>query len=405
MPERIYLDHNAAAPLRPAARTAMLAVLDGPPANPSSAHREGARARRILDEARDAVAALIGAEPAEIVFTSGATEANNLALRGLASRPGSAAASAPPVVTTAVEHASVLEPARLLGARIVPVDREGRVDPTMVAAACTPATRVVSVGLANGEVGTVQPVDAIADALGDRGPLLHTDAAQAAGRLPIDVATLGVDLLSLSSVKLGGPAGVGALWVRRGVTIDPLFAGGPQERGRRAGTENVAGIAGFAAAAAEARGELVEAPARMAALVDALWHAVRAEAPDAIRYGPTSGARLPNTLRVRVPGCAGESLLILLDLAGVAVSLGSACAAGAAEPSHVLLAMGCDAAAARDALRFSVGPSTTMADIDAVAGVLATAIRRVREGRALEEPSAIAAAGRAGRTGIDTVTT
>lgn len=405
MAERIYLDHNAAAPLRPAARAAMLRVLDGPPANPSSAHREGARARRILDEARAAVAALIGADPQEIVFTSGATEANNLALRGVASPPGTGPVPSPPVVTTAIEHASVLETARLLGARLVAVDREGRVEPAAVADACAPGTRLVSVGLANGEVGTVQPLAAIAAGLQGRGPLLHTDAAQAAGRIPIDVTELGVDLLSLSSGKLGGPAGVGALWVRRGVAIHPLLSGGPQERGRRAGTENVAGIAGFAAAADEARGELSTAPARMAALVEALWDAVRAAAPDAVRYGPAAGARLPNTLRVRVPGCAGESLLVLLDLAGVAVSLGSACTAGAAEPSHVLLAMGADAAAARDAVRFSVGPCTTMADIDAVAAVLVAAVRRVREGRAQEGTVALAATGRTPRPGTVTVRT
>jgi len=401
---RVYLDHNAGAPLRSEARQAMLAVLDGPPANPSSAHREGARARRILDEARADVAALVAADPADIVFTSGATEANNLALRGaagaapLADAAGGLTAPADDagaaVVTTAVEHASVLETARLLGAGLVGVDAEGRVTPAAVAGACGPGTRLVSVGLANGEVGSVQPVAAIAAALAGRGILLHTDAAQAAGRLPVDVGALAVDLLSLSSPKLGGPAGVGALWVRRGVRLVPQLTGGRQERERRAGSENVAGIAGFAAAARAARTELAEAPARMAARVEELWQAVRAAAPDAVRHGPAHGPRLPNTLNARIPGCAGESLLVLLDLAGVAVSLGSACAAGAAEPSHVLVAMGLDREQARGALRFSVGPATTAAEVDAVAGVLAGVVRQVRAGAAAAAPVAVARAAR-----------
>jgi len=392
---RIYLDHNAGAPLRPAARAAVVEVLDGPPANPSSAHREGARARRIVDEARAAVAALIGADPAEIVFTSGATEANNLALRGGGAQALPARGEPPAIVTTAVEHASVLETAQQLGARLVPVDGEGYVAPASLAAACTPNTRLVSVGLANGEVGTVQPLAAVAAALSRRGIVLHTDAAQAAGRLPIDVHELGVDLLSLSSLKLGGPAGVGALWVRRGVPVAPLLTGGPQERGRRAGTENVAAIAGFGAAARAARAELDKAPVRMAALVARLWEAIAAVAPDAVRHGPTQGPCLPNTLNVRIPGCRGESLLVLLDMAGIAVSLGSACAAASSEPSHVLLAMGLDRVCARDAVRFSIGPDTTPADIDAAAGVLTSLVARLRRGDDLGAPIALAEGGRA----------
>ncbi len=395
MNTRIYLDHNAGAPLRPAARAAVVEVLDGPPANPSSAHREGARARRIVDEARAAVAALIGADPAEIVFTSGATEANNLALRGGGAHRVPSRGETPDIVTTAVEHASVLETAQQLGARVVPVDSEGYVAPAHLAAACTPNTRLVSVGLANGEVGTVQPLAAVAAALPRRGIALHTDAAQAAGRLPIDVHELGVDLLSLSSLKLGGPAGVGALWVRRGIPLVPLLTGGPQERGRRPGTENVAAVAGFGAAARAARADLDEAPVRMAALVARLWEAIVAVAPDAVRHGPTHGPRLPNTLNVRIPGCRGESLLVLLDMAGIAVSLGSACAAASTEPSHVLLAMGLDRASARDAVRFSIGPDTTPADIDAAAGVLTSLVARLRRGDELEAPIALAEGARA----------
>ncbi|HLK11999.1 MAG TPA: cysteine desulfurase family protein [Candidatus Binatia bacterium] len=368
---RVYLDHNAGAPLRPAVRDAVLAVLAGPPANPSSAHREGARARRLLEEARREVAALVGGAPAEIVFTSGATEANNLALRGV--RAGAR------VLTTAIEHASVLETARARRpATVVGVDAEGRVTAEDVLAACLPDTGLVSVGLANGEVGSIAPVATIAAGLAGRDVLLHTDAAQAAGRLPLDVRALGVDLLSLSAHKLGGPAGAGALWVRRGVGVAAQVTGGPQERGRRAGTENVAAIVGFGVAARLAREELARAAAHMAALTEALFAGLCARVPDVVRNGPSEGPRLPNTLNVRFPGCPGESLLVLLDLAGIAVSLGSACAAGAPEPSHVLRAMGRSADEARSSLRLSLGPETTPAEVARAVDVLARAVVEVR---------------------------
>jgi cysteine desulfurase len=371
---RIYLDHNAGAPLRPEAREAMLPFL-GTPANPSSAHREGARARTALEAARADVAALVGARPAEIVFTAGATEANNLALRGTAG----------PIVTTAVEHASVLETARALAAdgrplTIVPVDASGSVRGDDVIAAVGEGGGIVSVGLANGEVGTVAPVAAIATTLRGRARV-HTDAAQAAGRIPLDVGALGVDLLALSSHKLGGPAGIGALWVRSGVSVVPQTTGGPQERGRRAGTENVAGAAGFGAAARAARAELGASSRRVGELTERLWEGLRGRVPDAVRHGPGGDRRLPNTLSVRFPGCAGESLLVLLDIAGIAVSLGSACAAGSAEPSHVLLAMGLDRDAARSAIRMSLGPSTTPEEVDRVVDVLPRLVAQVRGAR------------------------
>jgi cysteine desulfurase len=291
------------------------------------------------------------------------------------------------VVTTAVEHASVLETARALETEghplaVVPVDVEGRVTTDAVLEVMTSSTALVSVGLANGEVGVVAPVAEIAAALRSRGVLLHTDAAQAAGRLPLDVAALGVDLLSLSSHKLGGPAGAGALWVRRGVALRPQLIGGPQERDRRAGTENVAAIVGFAVAARLARQGLAAASPRMATLVDRLWTGLRARVPNVIRNGPATSARLPNTLNVSFPGCTGESLMVLLDLSGIAVSVGSACAAGAAEPSHVLLAMGRDPDAARGGLRFSLGPETTAADVERVLEVLPTLVAQVRGGAA-----------------------
>jgi cysteine desulfurase len=381
---RIYLDHNAGAPLRPEARAAMLEVLDGPPANPSSPHREGARARRVLDEARAAVAMLVGGLPAEIVFTSGATEANNLALRGILAGAGERRG----IVVPATEHASVLEPARELeaeGATLaeVGVDASGRVAVEHVVAAVDAHTALVSVGLANGEIGTVAPVAEIATALAAARPgrevVVHTDAAQAAGRLPVDARALGVDLLSLSSHKLGGPAGAGALWIRRGLVVRPMQTGGPQERGHRAGTEAVAVIAGFGAAARAALATLSTAARRMERLRDRLWEGLRTRVPNVVRHpGPGAGAALPNTLNVRFPGCAGESLLILLDLAGVAVSLGSACAAGAPEPSHVLRAMGLDDEAARGGVRMSLGPDTTEADIDAVVDLLPQLVGQAR---------------------------
>ncbi len=376
---RIYLDHNATAPLRPEARDAMVAFL-GPPANPSSAHREGARARAAVEAARADVAALVGAAPGEIVFTSGATEANNLALRGALAFAG----AAPTLVTTAIEHASVLEPARAVAGarlRVVGVDADGRVGVEAIRAAATGAA-LASVGLANGEVGAVAPVAEIASAVGPAGLLVHSDAAQAVGRIPVDVRRLGVDLLSLSSHKLGGPAGVGALWVRPGVRIAPLLLGGPQERGRRAGSENVAAIVGFGAAAGVALRELSRAGAAARALTDRLWEGLAARVPGVARNGPGDEPRLPNTLNVSFAGCAGESLVVLLDLAEVAVSAGSACAAGAVEPSHVLLAMGRDSTAARGGLRLSVGPSTTADDIDHVLDLLPSLVRQVRSGAA-----------------------
>jgi len=375
---RTYLDHNAGAPLRAETREAMLAWL-GPPANASSAHREGARARSAIEAARAEVAALLGAAPAEIVFTSGATEANNLALRG-ALPPGRG------LVTTAIEHASVLETARALAAGGTPlvevgVDVEGRVAAAEVVAAGA-AAALVSVGLANGEVGSLAPVEEIAAGLAGRGVLLHTDAAQAAGRVPLDVRALGVDLLSLSSHKLGGPPGAGALWVRRGVRLAAQLTGGPQERGRRAGTENVPAIIGFGVAARLARVEQADVATRTAALVERLWQGLRSSVPDVLRNGPAAAPRLPNTLNLSFPGCAGESLLVLLDLAGIAASLGSACAAGSTEPSHVLRAMGRERAAARAGLRLSLGPTTTAADVDRVLAVLPDLVRQVRAGAA-----------------------
>jgi cysteine desulfurase len=377
---RIYLDHNASSPLRAQAREAIIEATEllG---NPSSAHREGGAVRAAVERARAEVAALLGAAPAEIVFTSGATEANNLALRG------AVAARAGALVTTAIEHVSVLETARALertgtALHVVPVDGQGRLTAEAVGRACEPGTTLVSVGLANGEVGSIAPVAEIARALAGRGALLHSDAAQAAGRIALDVRALGADLLSLSSHKLGGPTGVGALWVRRGVELAALMTGGPQERDRRAGTENVLGIVGFGAAARVARAELDATATRLAALRDRLWASIQAALPDVRLNGPADEPRLPNTLNLSIPGVAGESLLVLLDLEGIAASLGSACAAGAPAPSHVLRAMGRSEQEARSGLRLSLGPDSDGEGIDRVARALPRLVRQIRAGRA-----------------------
>lgn len=372
---RVYLDHNATAPLRPAARDAIAAAL-GVVGNPSSAHREGAHVRRELEQARRRVAALIGARAADVVFTSGATEANNLALRGVL-------AAGELFVTTAIEHASILEPAAALEADGVRVERlavrpDGTLPMDAVAAACAARPGLVSVAVANGEVGVLHDVAAVARQAHTHGAVVHTDAAQAAGRLPLDVETLGVDLLSLSAHKLGGPPGSGALWARPGVRLRPLLTGGSQEHGRRAGTENVLGAIGFGAAAEAARIELATAGERMRRGRDLLWTLLREGVPGLERNGGPWELTLPNTLNVSVPDIAGESLLVRLDLDGVAASLGSACAAGSAEPSHVLLAMGADHGRARGGLRLSLGSDTSELEIRRAAGVIVRAVGEIR---------------------------
>jgi cysteine desulfurase len=375
---RVYADYNAGAPLRPQAAQAMREVMAWA-GNPSGAHREGARARRAVETARREVARLVGAEPDEVVFCSGATEANALALRA-ACRPGAH------VVTTAIEHASVAAPlaaAADLGTRVtrVGVDGVGRVDAAGVAAACESSTALLSIGWANGEVGSVAPLEAIVATARARGVPVHSDGAQAAGRLPIDMRRLGIDLVSLSAHKLGGPSGVGALLVRRGTALEPLLRGGPQERGRRAGTENLIGIVGFGAAAAAARAGLSRETERLRGLTEALWYRLCLAVPDVVRNGPRE-AVLPGTLNVTVPGVSGEALLVLLDMAGVAASLGSACAAGSPEPSHVLRAMGRSEAQARAGLRLSLGWATSADDVDRLGTAFADVTARARAGAA-----------------------
>lgn len=375
---RIYFDHNATSPLRPEARAAMLRCLDGP-ANASSVHAEGHAARIALETARAEVAGLIGAAEDEILFTSGGTESNNLAVLGAALR--GPAPGARRVVTSAFEHPSVLGPCEDLegrGFEVVRVrpDRRGVVAAAEVLQACADGAAVVSLMLANNEVGTLQPVAEVARGLRGRGIPVHCDAVQAAGRIPVDVRDLGVDLLSMSAHKCGGPPGAGALFVRRGVELRPLARGGRQERGRRPGTENVPAIAGFGAAAAVAQRALAVEAARLRALRDDLEEMVVRVVPGT-RVNCRETARLPNTTSLAVAGVDGETLVIGLDLEGFAVSAGSACSSGTLRRSHVLEAIDAGGAAGVS-IRISLGPANEAADVAALVEALGRVAERAR---------------------------
>ncbi len=377
--QTIYLDHNATTPLRPEVLEAMLPYLSAHCGNPSSVHWAGRRAKQGLEEARERVAAFINARPAEVLFTSGGTESNNLALRGVL---WAARGKGMHVITTAIEHSSILEPLRMLtregfSVTTLPVDNEGRVNAEGLTAALRPETVLVSVGLANHEVGTIQPIAALSRVTRERGILLHVDAVQAAGKLPLHVNHLGVDLLSLAAHKIYGPKGMGALYVRKGTSLLPVMGGGAQEREKRPGTENVAAAVGFAVAATLAAQEIERNAAHFLRLTTRLWEGIRERVPYVSLNGPERD-RLANTLNVGFAGAAGEGLMMGLDLAGIAVSTGSACAAGSIEPSHVLLALGCNEAAAKSAIRFSVGRNTTEEEIDRVLEVLPGVVERVR---------------------------
>ena len=376
---RVYLDHNATTPVREEAQAAMQAALRLHWGNPSSVHAEGAAARALVERGREQVAALLGALPDEVVFTAGASESNNTALFGCL-RSGAAPGS---IVSSGVEHPSVDAPLEALaqaGWRIVrvPVDAEGLLDPEAVAAALAPDTALVSLLWGNNETGVVQPLEAIAPRVRERGIPLHVDATQCVGKLPIDLRALPVDLLSLSAHKLGGPKGVGALVVRRGTRLPPFLLGGPQERRRRGGTENTPGIAGLAAACALAERELPERILHWGALRDRLWEGLHAKIPRLRRNGSAQRV-LCNTLNVEIEGAAGELLVQALDLEGIAVSTGAACASGSVHPSHVLEAMGRSPAAARSSLRLSVGHGVDEAAIDRVLALLPDLVARARE--------------------------
>jgi cysteine desulfurase len=366
MTERVYLDWNATAPLRPQAREAMVAALDAT-GNPSSVHAEGRAARRLVDDARRRVAALVGAEPGDVVFTSGGTEANALALA-----PGMAGGGPQVLLVSAIEHPSVLAGGRFAADAVikVPVGLDGTVDLGALEQRLATLERdgrgraLVSLMHANNETGVVQPIAAAAEIVHQAGGLLHVDAVQGAGRIPCDINDLGADLLTISGHKLGGPQGVGAL-VRRGASswAEPLIKGGGQERGARAGTENVAAIAGFGVAAEAATRDRDAERQRLGALRDRLEASLKVDFPDATVFG-AEAERLPNTSLFAVPGAKAETAVIGLDLGGVAVSSGAACSSGKVAPSHVLAAMGVPAPLARGAVRVSIGYATQETDID-----------------------------------------
>jgi cysteine desulfurase len=374
-----YLDYAASAPLRAEALAAMLPLLERPAANPSSQHAQGRAARAAVETAREQVAALVGAAPAEVVFTSGGTEADNLAVKGaVLVRP----AGERHLVCSAVEHHAVLDAAAWAeadaGAEIdlAPVDGSGRVDLDRLAGLLRPGrTALVAVMAANNEVGTGQPVAAAAELAHAAGAVLLCDAVQAAGLPGVDMAADGIDLLALAAHKLGGPTGIGALVVRSGTALRPLLHGGGQERGLRSGTLPAAAIAGFGAAAAAALTDRTTGTATtLATLRSRLLTALRTVAPNLQLNGTPGRGGLPGLLSVRFPGRRAEDLLLLLDRYEVACSAGSACASGAVTPSHVLVAMGRDPVAARETVRFSLGHASTEADVDAAAAAVARAL-------------------------------
>jgi cysteine desulfurase len=367
MTVRAYLDWNATAPLRPAARAAACAAMDAC-GNPSSVHGEGRAARRLLEDARLHVAALVNADPRNVIFTSGGTEANVLALTPAIEQ---AADKAPRdlLLFSAIEHPSVLAGGRFASARIgkLPVDANGVIDLAALEqclAAQAPGRALVSLMAANNETGVIQPVAAAAEIVHRHGGLLHVDAVQAAGRVLVDIQALGADLLTLSAHKLGGLKGAGALIKRdESIHVEPLIRGGGQERGARAGTENVAAIAAFGAAAQAVKADLAAEVQHMRTLRDRLEARLCAISPQVVIFGAKAD-RLPNTTLMAVPGGKAETLVIAFDLDGVAVSSGAACSSGKVAPSHVLAAMGIAPELARGAIRISLGAATTEADID-----------------------------------------
>jgi len=378
--ERVYLDHNATTPVAPEVLEVMLPFLRDDYGNASSLHWFGQRARAAVESAREEVAALIGAEASEIVFTGSGSESDNMALRGVAAR---ARGPRRGIVTTTIEHHAVLNPAKAMRdegllVELVGVDAQGRVLLEEMQATVDESTALVSAMLANNETGVLQPVPEITRIAHGHGALAHCDAVQAAGKVVVDVRELDVDLLTLSAHKLYGPKGVGCLYVRRGTSLAPLVRGGSQERDRRAGTVNVAGVVGFGCAAAIALERLEADAARLATLRDRLEARLLA-IPGASQNGVEP--RLPNTANLSFEGNDAEGLVMALDLAGVAVSTGAACAAGGAEPSHVLRAMGFPPERVESSLRLSLGRSTTEEQVERAAGILRDCVERQRNSR------------------------
>jgi cysteine desulfurase len=377
---RIYLDHNATTPPDPLVVDRMSIALREQFGNPSSVHHFGQMAKAALDEARSAVATLVGGDPSEVVFTSGGTESDNFAIRGVAE--ALEVTGRKHLIASAIEHEAVLNTLKALARRgwkttLLPVDQSGIVSPAALAEAMTDDTALVSIMHANNEIGTIQPVAELARVAKARGALFHTDAVQSAGKIAVDVKALGVDLLSLSAHKFYGPKGAGALWIRRGVRLQAPMTGGKQERSRRAGTENVAGIIGLGVAAHVARGKMVAEGERLSVLRDALEERVLGAVSGTAINGARS-PRVPNTTNISFDRVEAESLLIALDLAGVAVSTGSACSSGTLEPSHVLKAMGFPAHRTQNSIRFSLGAGNTEADVDRVVEVLPGIVDKLR---------------------------
>ena len=378
-----YLDYAATTPVLDEVVDAMLPYLRGNFGNPSSVYGVGRDAKKGLEEARERVAAAVGAGPGEIVFTAGGTEADNLALKGGAFRARSMRANGNHVITTAVEHHAVLHAAEWLekqGFRVtfLPVDAAGVVDLDALAAALGPETVLVSIMLANNEVGTIQPVEEALRITRERSrALFHTDAVQALGKVPLNLEKLPVDMASFAAHKIGGPKGTGVLYVRRKTALEPLLHGGGQERDLRSGTPNVAGIVGMAAAAEIAAGEVVEEAARLARLRDRLQAGLVGTIAG-VKVNGAGGPRVAGTVNVCIDGVEGESLLLMLDARGIAASSGSACTSGSLEPSHVLMAMGVRPELAHGSLRLSLGRATTDEDVDAVLEVLPAVVDRLR---------------------------
>jgi cysteine desulfurase len=392
-PAQVYLDHAASTPMYPEAVAAMTAQMTRT-GNPSSLHASGRSARRTVEESREAIARALNARPGEVVFTSGGTESDNLALKGLFWARRSEDPRRTRILSTAVEHHAVLDPLHWLGGpenseghadvELLPVDALGRLQVKALRAAVErdpESVALISVMWANNEVGTVQPIHEVVEIAHAHDIPVHTDAVQAVGQVPVDFAASGVDALTLTAHKVGGPYGVGALVVRRDLELTPLLHGGGQERDIRSGTIDAPAIAGFATAVELSVKQQVEHSTRLSALRDDLVARVLQRVPDAVVNGdPVSSVehRLPGNAHLKFPGCEGDSLLMLLDARGIECSTGSACSAGVPQASHVLLAMGCDDESARSSLRFSLGHTTTRADVDALVEAISPVVERAR---------------------------
>jgi cysteine desulfurase len=377
---RIYFDYNATTPMAPDAIEAVTAATRDLYGNASSVHHFGQQAKAAVDDARSSLAALLAADPSEIVFTSGGTESDNFAIRGAAE--ALEPAKRRHLIATGIEHEAVLNTFKALARRgwrttLLPVDHSGVVSPDRLRATITDDTALVSVMHANNEIGTIQPVAELAAIAHERGALMHTDAVQSVGKIPVDVRALGVDLLSLSAHKFNGPKGAGALWIKRGTRLAPYQTGGKHERNRRAGTENVPALAGMGVAASLAGAKMASEAVRVGALRDRLEEAILRSVPGTAVNGQRD-RRVPNTANVSFDGVEAESLLIALDLEGIAVSTGSACSSGTLEPSHVLRAMGLPVHRTQNSLRFSLGMFSTEAEVDRVVGVLPHLVEKLR---------------------------